>query len=107
MSEQIKSKAEKMEMIYQKLLEQALKDGVITEDEDKLLLQARERIRDYQKFVDEALEDGIVTVKEHTKLLRLQDKLIRSLENEALKDNVVTEDEKLLLDTIKKMIREI
>ncbi len=95
-----------MEEIYTRLLEQALKDGVITADEDKVLLKAKERITDYQKFVDEALKDGVVTVREHSKLLQLQDRLLRDIEKEINADNVITEDEKLLIDTIRKMIKE-
>lgn len=106
MSENIRDRSAKMEEIYRKLLEQALKDGVISSDEDKILLKAKERIMDYQKFVDQALDDGIVTVREHSKLLQLQDRLIRDVEKEIEADNVITEDEKLLIDTIKRMIKD-
>jgi hypothetical protein len=104
-AERVEEKKEKLWKAYEKLLEIAKEDGIITDDEQKILETAKTAIENFDEYVDEALEDGFVTVSEHTKLLKLQDRLLRDTESQALEDDHITEDEQLLIDLLKKTVR--
>ncbi len=106
MAERIKERATKLDVIFQKLLQEAIRDGRLSEDEDRILSSAKKAMVNYKSFVDEALKDGVVTIKEHSRLLELQNELLRTVENEAALDNVISEDEKLLIETLKKMLKD-
>ncbi len=84
-----------------KLFESALKDKKITKEEDLLLRSIKLNLDNYLNYLDEALSDGIISVSEHTKLLDLQNMIFQEAETTARIDQIISEDEELLLNTLK------
>lgn len=90
-----------MELLnYENMLEQALKDGKITEDEYNILYKVREKYGAYFDALKEAAEDGMITDEEGDRLREIRREMYETAWKEALKDERVTEDESALLDYV-------
>ncbi|MCY3412881.1 MAG: hypothetical protein INQ03_14685 [Candidatus Heimdallarchaeota archaeon] len=87
--------------IVNQLFDQAVKDGIIT-DEEYILIQSIEFEMDrYLEGLNFALEDGIITEMEKEKLIKLQKAIVAKAEHTAAADGIVDEDEKELLRVLK------
>ncbi|MFQ5975824.1 MAG: hypothetical protein ACE5J5_05885 [Candidatus Hydrothermarchaeales archaeon] len=86
---------------YQKMLERALEDGYISEDEHALLDSISKTFGIYDNSLKEAIKDGVISDDEEEKLRDLRKKIYEEALKVALTDNEITEDEKAILDNLK------
>ncbi len=97
-------KAQKrLELIRQalnKLWEKAKEDGVVTEDEKAIIDAVTESLEVYESVFDKAVEDNIITPEERNELLDLEEKMYSDSYFTAMRDNILTEEEALLLKTL-------
>ncbi len=86
--------------MFIKMLKAALKDGVLTEDELKMLKQVDKFYGHYNREFKVAVSDGFITPDECKKLRDLRDSLYENAYMEAIKDGVVTTEERAILKEI-------
>ncbi|MDH5400946.1 MAG: hypothetical protein OEZ01_03040 [Candidatus Heimdallarchaeota archaeon] len=79
------------------LIQKASEDGIITNEERKIIDIAKQNIISYEKLVHEAIEDNIITKQEELKLLELENQLLSDTYHVALEDKALDEDEIILL----------
>ncbi len=94
--------------IYIELVKQALKDGVITEEENQILAAANTQLREFKRVFDIAGEDGIITSEEKSELQQSMRDAVAKVRVVGLEDGVLTMDEDALLKTLNDLMsREI
>ena len=90
--------------IYMQLVKQALADGVISEDESRLLAEANSRLKDYKELFDRAGEDDIITEEEKEMLQEAHGALMEKVSGIATADDEVTPEEEALLKVLSDLI---
>lgn len=90
--------------VYQRLLEKALEDQKITEDEYEILETVRINYGIYSEAFNKAIADRMIGEKEAEHLKQIRIKMYEDALIAALKDGVITNDEQALLDTLKSCI---
>ncbi len=88
--------------MFIKMLKAALKDGVLTEDELEMLKEVDKFYGHYNREFKVAVSDGFITPDECKKLRDLRDSLYEKAYMEAIKDGVVTSEERAILKEIQK-----
>lgn len=86
------------------LRRQALKDGVITDDEDSIIASATWNVAKLLDVVEKAEEDGVITPKESEEIDFFLAQIKRDPEILANRDGIITNDEAALLKIISKII---
>lgn len=84
----------------QKLQEVAEKDGVVSDEEKKLLGTIKGFIEQYKKYQMITEEDGVVDEDERKKLKEMRKWILEGAWVEAQEDGVITRDESNLIATI-------
>lgn len=79
------------------LIETASKDGVITQEESKMIESIEFSLRFYKKLLVDALEDGVVTSEEKESLEKMKDGLIDDAYKVAEEIDGISKDEMNLL----------
>ena len=92
-------------LTYHGILETALRDGVITPEELRLLESIGRNYKEYQRYLDEALEDGIVGDDETEKLKEIRMRMYREALTIAMKSGDVSEDEKAIIEGLKNSLK--
>ncbi|MHA2297181.1 MAG: hypothetical protein ACXAEU_24390 [Candidatus Hodarchaeales archaeon] len=75
----------------------ALKHGGISAEEKALLQQIEIGFKEFSNTVGDALKDGVLTLDEADQLKRLQLKIMKSVTNTAVADNMITDEEEVIL----------
>lgn len=86
------------------LRHQALKDGIITPDEDAIIASATWNLAKFNEIIEKAEEDGVITDEEFEEIDFFLAQIKRDPEILAKRDGVVTEDEASLLKIISKVV---
>jgi len=89
-----------------KLLEEANKDGVISEDELEIIKQVEVDADSYALVLAEAIDDGMIDDKEAAFLNELKSLIMERAETIAGLDDIVSEDEKALLAKLSEILAE-
>ncbi len=87
--------------MFIKMLKAALQDGVITDDEWKMLKKVDSHYGHYNEEFKDAVSDGFITLDECKKLRKIRNSIYERAFTQAIKDGVITEDERAILDEIK------
>lgn len=82
----------------------ALRDGIITEDEERILASVTWNLAQFQRVAEDAEADGIITTYEREKIDFFAAQIIRDSEILARRDDKITEDEAFLLKVIHRII---
>lgn len=82
------------------MIEIAMEDDQISEDEKELLLNVNKNIEEYAKRVISSIEDGIIEESEVEGLKEFEKVIKAEAEKIARKDQVVTRDELALLEKV-------
>ena len=104
MPDEVKNKLDKIREAIKKIVEKAEEDGVVTEEESRILAVAQESLKEYEAMVTQALEDNIITQDERNKLIDLEEELLSDVYFTAMEDEKIDKDELLLLKTLIKAI---
>jgi hypothetical protein len=89
------------------LRKQALKDGVISPDEDRIIASVTWNMAKFAEVVEKAEEDGVITPKESEEIDFFLAQIKRDPEILAKKDGIVTKDEAALLKIISRIINNL
>jgi hypothetical protein len=104
MSDKVKEKLSRLKLAVIRIIEKAEEDGIITEEEAKIIEKGKENLDKYITMVNQALEDDIITQDERNNLIDLEEKMMSDSYFVALEDNILDRDELLLLTTLYKTI---
>ena len=96
-----------VKVIWEDLMETAMDDGTISEDELSILHSVMNNLRDYGEAVERALEDHVITEEEKAELLKINQKLIQDVESTIMQDGIVTHEEMNLLNRLARVMNEI
>ncbi len=86
---------------YKGMLEKALEDGYISEEEHAMLDNVSENFGIYDKSLKAASNDGIISDEEEMNLRNLRKKIYEEALKVALADGMITDDEKAILNNLK------
>ncbi|MCY3414597.1 MAG: hypothetical protein INQ03_23310 [Candidatus Heimdallarchaeota archaeon] len=86
--------------------EVALKDGIVTPDEEAILQTVNIGIDEYFQYLDQAMEDDVIDFNEYTTLNGIAAKIVHQSEKTALLDGIVTHDEKQLIHKLTQLLKE-
>ena len=93
--------------VWDALQKVALEDGVITEEERRLISNIVLDVEAYSNMVDKALEDGIINKNERVELFEGRIEILENAYSIAREDRSISSDETELLKSIVKMILSI
>ncbi len=82
-----------------RLVEVAAEDGIITDDERRVLKNIEVSMQEFTNRLKEALEDGIITPEEVDSLKKLKAKILKDAFDVANLDEKITTDELKILMT--------
>ena len=85
------------DIVMEELLEEALKDGVITEEERAIIDSFRVDLSSYQDILRRAQRDGVISGDEVRQLDTLRLQVSENARKVALSDEVVSDDEQALI----------
>ncbi len=93
--------------LIQELFTQAEQDGVITEDERKIIDQVKIDLKLFNSAHEKALADNIIDEEESRNLQKLRDNILERAIEKSKADGYVERDERDLLKKLLKVIRNI
>ena len=89
-----------LEKMFNEVVKIAKEDNIITPDEQAILDTTRHNIVKFIKVYEEAIEDQVITEEEFTALESAYKKIYSEAESTALNDNILTPDEVRLIAKI-------
>lgn len=89
---------------YTAALDEAMKDGKLSPDEEALLNTIKNNYIVFQDALEQALEDEIITKEEHMMLKTVRRSLFKTALNTAKKDGIITEEEQRLLEVFREKL---
>ena len=93
--------------LYKKLVSKAQEDGVITEEESNILESVKLAGAEYDQYLAKASDDGIIDEEESAKLKTLRTQMLDAVRAEAQKDYKVSDDERAMLSTFVKILKNL
>ncbi|MHA2170681.1 MAG: hypothetical protein ACXAB7_12375 [Candidatus Kariarchaeaceae archaeon] len=94
-----------LEKIWQKLQEVALRDNIITIEEEEIIESVIKNVEKFEKVLKHALEDGKITVDDKKELEKARKRIIDEAYDVAILDDRVPPEEEQLLRTIATIIK--
>ncbi len=91
--------------LMKKIADKAKEDGVINEDEYKILEKLSFDVAEYMVFLEKSTEDGTIDELEQNKLLELKGKIVFNAMEVASVDGKVTDEEHALVTEIISILR--
>jgi tellurite resistance protein len=88
-----------------KIADKAKSDGVISEDEYKILEKVSFDVNEYMVFLEKANEDNYIDEVEEKKLIELKKKIVYNAMEVESKDGMVTDEEHELIKEIVRILR--
>jgi len=95
------------EQLYQRMLEVANEDGIISEDEQALIDNVRANISKYFQILRDSFEDKIITEEEQYEMYESRKRILEEALQVAKGDEKITQDEFKLLSTIREILQEM
>lgn len=95
------------EEIYQRIIDKANEDGIITSDEQALIDNVKDNIAIYSAIVKESYEDEIITSEEQNDMYLTRKQILKEAIEIANKDDTITQDEFNLLQIIRRIITDM
>jgi hypothetical protein len=98
---------DQVRQIISKLKDRALQDGIITEEEQRLLDTVQDLVNRYENYLVKAEADQIITPDEALKLREMRNQMLEGAWVEADRDAHITSDEATLLNLLLKLLKGI
>ena len=76
---------------------ETLKDRKITADEKALFNKIEIGYKEFSKTIGDAFDDGVRSSGEEEQIIKLQAKIMQSVIDTAITDNMITSDERIIL----------
>lgn len=96
-AEKIYEKLGRANRVMEDLIEIAVADKNISEEEQKILFSINKNLEQYAKLIIESISDNEITDEEKEDIAMLEQKIIDDANNIALNDENLSDDEKKLL----------
>ena len=84
-----------------------MQDGIVSDEEKRMITKIIDDLGTYSKILDQALADGTIDIEDKTKLYSFRTKIYGHNLKLANEDQHVTEDEKDILITLNRILRDI
>ncbi len=94
-----------LDKILDKLTTVAKKDGLITDDEDRLIKSLMSDAEKYVNVLNDALADGVIEKGEQSRLLQYRLNIANKAKKIALDDMIITSEEKELMLELHRILR--
>ena len=94
-----------LEKIWQKLQEVALRDNIITIEEEEIIESVIKNVEKFEEVLANALEDGDITIDEKKQLETARKRIIDEAYDIAVLDDHVPPEEERLLRTIATIVK--
>jgi len=92
-------------LTYHGILKTALKDGVISPEESRLLESIGKNYEKYHGYLEKALEDGVVGDDETQKLKEIKVKMYSDVLKIAVESEGVSDDEMEIINSLKNALK--
>lgn len=89
-----------LEHLFDDVVKIAKEDNIITTDEQALIIKTRENINKFKVLYEKAIEDNVITDDEYRLLTHAYKKIYSEPESQALKDEILTQDEVKIISKI-------
>ncbi|MCY3410768.1 MAG: hypothetical protein INQ03_03935 [Candidatus Heimdallarchaeota archaeon] len=86
--------------IFEILKKIAMKDNILKVDETRIIAVSMKNAITFQENLAHAMEDGVITDEEREKLNAILHKMYEEAEQQAMRDNVISDDEIVLLSRL-------
>lgn len=96
-SEKIYEKLGRANRVMEDLIDIAVRDKNISEEEKKILFSINKNLEQYARLIIESISDNEITDEEKEDIAMLEQKIIDDANNIALNDENLSDDEKKLL----------
>lgn len=96
-AEKIYEKLGRANRVMEDLIEIAVADKNISEEEQKILFSINKNLEQYARLIIESISDNKITDEEKEDIAMLEQKIIDDANNIALNDENLSDDEKKLL----------
>lgn len=96
-SEKIYEKLGRANRVMEDLIDIAVRDKNISEEEKKILFSINKNLEQYARLIIESISDNKITDEEKEDIAMLEQKIIDDANNIALNDENLSDDEKKLL----------
>ena len=93
-----------VDLYFQNLMDKAMADGVITEEERTMIRSISNQLDAYTDILQEAMEDGIISLKEKLSLYKFRTGMFHDNIQLVQEDDKVTQDEINLLNLLTGML---
>jgi hypothetical protein len=93
-------KLHKLSSVMENLIDLAVNDNKISEDEKNILFSINKNLEEYAKLTIEVISDGKVSVNEDKLLTDKREKIIQDAKNIASRDGSVSVEERRLLNLL-------
>jgi hypothetical protein len=100
------SELKRIDEFIDKIGDLAEEDGQITKDEMIILDGMMNDLSDYRLLVMEALDDGQITNEEQREMQKLKESILQHINNIAMADGDISNEEKFLIDRLNKFFEE-
>ena len=91
-----------LQKVLTNLLQKALEDGVITEEEKNILKQIKTDFQSFKILIEQVEADGIITEEEKNLIEKFKKKIVRNAYTTSTKDHIITNDERKLISMLVK-----
>ncbi len=89
-----------LEHLFDDVVRIAKEDNIVSEDEQALLDKTRENINKFKILYKKAMEDNIITDDEYRLLAHAYKKIYSEPQSEALRDEILTQEEVNIISKI-------
>lgn len=96
-AEKIYEKLGRANRVMEDLIDIAVRDKNISEEEQKILFSINKNLEQYARLIIESISDNEITDEEKEDIAMLEQKIIDDANNIALNDENLSDDEKKLL----------
>ncbi len=96
-----------LQMVIRDLKDLVAKDGVVTEEESKLLNSIKDNLEKYYDLLEHVIEDNVITEDEYNSMKEYEKKLLSEANFKAWEDGQLSDDERNILSMLKKAVGEI
>lgn len=100
MSDQFDEELRKIDEFLDKMYEIADSDGTISRDEQAILDEVMRELSDYRILVFDCAEDGVIDDDELAQMKGFKDRIYNLVNNKALRDGTITDEEANLIDSL-------
>ena len=99
--------SKKSDDIMKYLVDIAVNDGIISDDERNFINVMQNEIENYKSDLTKSLEDGKITINEKLQLVKSKKNMMRKALDTVREDMNITSDEQKLLDGLDEKLKEL